>query len=225
MTEIDRSLGLCSRAMSENETAVHLVEQKDRLELAIINEDIPLVLDSARSFLESLFKTILNDRQDLPDLKQDFKPFYREVRDLIVFNQDSLANDILQRMGSQLVHNVDELRNNFGAASHGDDGYYENPIEIPELEMVVSMVDGFASCLLTKHRSSLSPHLASRIHYADHQEFNDWLDEQFPGYSLQLSETNLIELTSSKLLFTQDPNQYREMLLQYSSTEDEDNEF
>ena len=224
MSEMVCKLGLSSRAISESEQAVHLLDQKDRLELALINDDIPLALDTAKSFLESIFKTILSDRLESPDLRLDFKPLYREVRDLVSFNQDEIASNILQRICSQIVHNVDELRNNFGAASHGDDGYYENPIERPELDMIVSMVDGFAACIYAKHRTSLSPEGASRIHYSDHQEFNDWVDNSYDGYSLTLSESNQFNFTSSQFIFNQDPNLYREMLLQYTSTKEEDEE-
>lgn len=222
MSKDDFRLRLSTRAIIDSATAVHLVEQKERLESALANYDISLTLDLAKAFLESVFKTILSDRVDNPKLEGKLPRLYKEVKEEVQFSHDSKAQDILQQMGSNIVRTIAELRNKFGAASHGDDGYFENPIELPELEMVVSAVDGLASCLYTKHRSSLHPRTASRIHYESYPEFNDWLDEQFSEYSLELSELTIIRFTASRLIYTQEIETYKEMLLQYSSTEEED---
>ena len=115
-----------------------------------------------------------------------------------------------------------QLRNRYGAASHGDDGYHTNPIKMVEAEFIASSVDGLASCIYKKHKETLEPEVAHRLRYDDYPEFNDWLDEQFDGYNLPLGNGNIIQFTASQMVFQHDMEGYREMLVQYSSTEEEE---
>jgi hypothetical protein len=211
-----------SYAFVSSEDAVHLLEQKDRLEQAVINEDAPLTLDTAKSLLESIFKTILNDRTVTPNLTQDFKPLYRNVRDVMPFNQNGDANSLLGNLGSAIVHNVAELRNKFGAASHGDDGYFETPIQMNDAEMVAHVVDGLAGFMYRKHKLLIEPESAQRVYYSDYPEFNSYLDGQYSGYKLELGERGGIDLPTSEIIFLTDRALYREMLIQFRSTEEVD---
>jgi Abortive infection C-terminus len=220
----DIRLNCSASAIIGSESAVHLVEQKERLESALMAEDVALTLDLSKAFLESIFKTILTDRLDEPDMNQNFHALYRNVRDEMPLNRNPKAQEILKNLTSSIIHNVCELRNNFGAASHGDDGYFDNPIEMPEAEMVAMAVDGVASFLYRKHRVGQDPELAARIHYDDYPEFNDWLDGQYDGYELHLSGTNEFIFTASKMIFMNDSGLYRDMLLQHQSTQLEDDE-
>jgi hypothetical protein len=63
-----------------------------------------------------------------------------------------------------------------------------------------------------------------RIQYSDYEEFNDWADEQFDGYELNLGNGQFITFTYSEMLFKQDVEAYREMLLQYLASEEDDDE-
>jgi hypothetical protein len=146
------------------------------------------------------------------------------VRSNIAFSQNDDINNLLGLLASQIVNVTGQLRNRFGAASHGDDGYRDNPIDMIGAEFIMSSVDGLAPCLYRKHRQTLSPEDAKRLLYDDYDEFNEWLDEQFDGYSLALGNGGVIEFTASKMMFEHDLSGYQEMLIQYSSTEDEDSE-
>ena len=55
-------LRLSTRAIAETEEAIHLIEQKERLEAAIQAQDSALSIDLSKAFLESIFKTIISDR-------------------------------------------------------------------------------------------------------------------------------------------------------------------
>ncbi len=204
--------------------AVHLIEQKERVEQAIVSGDAPLALDTSKSLLESVLKTILIDRIVDPNIDQDMNPLFRSVKDSLVLNRNSDADDIIKRIGSGLVHQVSELRNRYGAASHGDDGFYENPIEMPEVEMVAKMVDALCGLLIFKHKAEKNPAIAARIFYNDYPEFNDFVDGQWDGYELPLGENQTLNMPASKILFSTDEQAYREMLLQYLSTEEEEQE-
>ena len=219
-------LGSVTSAIVGMGDAIHLIEQKERVEQALISGDAPLTLDTSKALLESVLKTILVDRQADPDLGQDMNPLFRSVKDSLVLNRNADADDIFKRIGSNLVHQVSELRNRFGAASHGDDAFYENPIEMPEVEMVAKMVDALSGLLIFKHKANNDPNLAARIFYNDYPEFNDFVDGQWDGqwdgYELPLGVKQTISMSASKILFSTDEQAYREMLLQYLSTEEED---
>lgn len=222
MTDGDYRLHLSTRAIAQTEEAIHLIEQKERLEAALISSDAPLALDLSKALLETIFKTIINDRADNEDLNIEFKPMYRRARELVRFSDEEYANQILERVASGLVHSVGELRNRYGAASHGDDGYHENPIEMCNVEFIASAVDGLVGSLYFRHRETLHPGLAQRIQYSDYGEFNDWVDEQFGGYEMPLGNGNVILFSASELLYKHDVDSYKEMLLQFLSTEAED---
>lgn len=210
-----------TNAVVGSSTAVHLLEQKSRLEQAVSSNDPALVLDTAKTLLESIFKTILSDRLESPDLTADFHPLYKKVGDVLDLNRDSKANKILKTLTSSIVHNIGELRNKYGAASHGKDGYFENPIEMPEAEMVAHIVDGMGGFLLKKHKHLADPEFLQRIYYLDYEEFNDWLDTSNVPITLPLDGAK--DIPYSYFLFTHYVDSYRAMLLQYLDTEASEN--
>jgi hypothetical protein len=217
-------LSLSTRAIAGNAEAVHLIEQKERLEAALSQSDAPLSLDLSKAFLETIFKTVINDRVGLANTKLEFGPLFKSVKDNLDFSENSDINNLLGLLASQIVNVTGQLRNRYGAASHGDDGYQTNPITMTEAEFIASSVDGLASCLYKKHKETLEPDTAHRLQYDDYQEFNDWLDEQFDGYNLPLGNGNVIQFTASNMIFEHDLDGYREMLVQYSSTEEDERE-
>lgn len=210
-------------ALAGSESATHLLEQKERIQQALVRRDVALVLDTSKAFLESLFKTILTDRTGTaPD--GEFSPLYRAVRDALPLSDDTDVADHLRNLTNSLVHELGELRNNYGAASHGSDGYYVSPVKLSEAEMLVQFVDGFAGFIYRRHKESGDPELAARIHYNDYPDFNDYLDTQYEGFQLALSDKHKLSLSVSELLFRTDLAAYREILIQYRSSETENQE-
>lgn len=217
-------LNLSTQAIAVTDSATHLIEQKERLESAISAADSSLSIDLAKAFLESIFKTIISDREESPQFKKEFFPLFRQVKDHLSFSEDEHVAEKLSNLAGSIVNATGELRNKYGAASHGDDGYHCSPLKMADVEFVISAVDGLAAFLYTKHRETLEPDTHHRILYDDYPEFNDWLNGQFDGYSLRLSEKILIEYSASNMIFTHDLSAYREMLIQYTSTEEDDDE-
>ena len=74
MSDPEFQLSSSTRALAGSTSASYLIEQKERIEHAMISGDPALVLDTAKAFLESLFKTILSDRIAAPDLTLDMGP-------------------------------------------------------------------------------------------------------------------------------------------------------
>jgi hypothetical protein len=224
MTDNAFRLRLSTGAIAETVAARHLIEQKERLESAIQGGDASLSIDLSKAFLESVFKTIISDRENDPNLGKDFYPLFNDVKQHVAFSQNDDIAGKISRLAGSIVNVTNELRNKYGAASHGDDGYHENPLRMREVEFVLSSVDGLAAFLYKKHRETLEPDTHQRIQYDDYPDFNDWFDGQFDGFSLRLSEKINIEYTASQMLFSQDLEGYREMLIQYTSTEEGDDE-
>ncbi|WP_016956260.1 abortive infection family protein [Catenovulum agarivorans] len=224
MNENALRLPLSTRAIVGNEEAVHLIEQKERLESALLQNDAPLSLDLSKAFLETIFKTIINDRVAHANTNIEFGPLFRLVKGNLALSENGDINNLLGLLAGQIVNVTGQLRNRYGAASHGDDGYHTNPITMTEAEFIASSVDGLASCIYKKHKETLEPEVAYRLRYDDYPEFNDWLDEQFDGYNLPLGNGNIIQFTASQMVFQHDIEGYREMLVQYSSTEEEEGE-
>lgn len=215
-------LSSSNRAIAETEKAVHLLEQKERLEAAIEEGDASLSIDLAKAFLETIFKTILSDRLESPNLDQKFYSLFKEVKNNLEFNHEKDINEKISKLAGQIVHVITELRNTYGSASHGNDGYHLNPLTMDEVEFVVSAVDGLAAFLYKKHRQTIEPSNHFRLNYDDYPEFNDWLDEQYEGYTLPLSSASEMSFTASQMIFELDMASYREILIQYTQSEQED---
>ncbi len=224
MAENAFRLNLSAQAIAVTDSATNLIEQKERLESAIKDADSSLSIDLAKAFLESIFKTIISDREKSPTFGNQLSPLFKQVKDHLSFSEDRHIADNLSNLAGQIVNTTIQLRNKYGTASHGDDGYYQSPLRMVDVEFIVSAVDGLAAFLYTKHRETLEPETHHRILYDDYPEFNDWLDGQFNGYSLHLSEKVIIDYSASQMIFTHDSSAYREMLIQYISTEDDDDE-
>ncbi|MGM3183539.1 abortive infection family protein [Dickeya oryzae] len=222
MSDNSFRLRLSTRAIAETENAIELIAQKDRLERAIHAQDPALSIDLSKAFLESIFKTIISDRLEEPDLRKDFFPLFNDVKSNLAFSDNVDVANKLSRLAGSIVNVTNELRNRYGAASHGNDGYHHSGLTIGDVEFVASSVDGLAAFLYQKHRETLEPENHHRIQYDDYPDFNDWIDGQYKSYSMELSDQVIINYTASKMLFNNDLEVYREMLLQYSSTENEE---
>lgn len=213
-----------TEALAASEDAVHLLEQKERIQRAVTTEDPAQVLDTSKAFLETVFKTILQDREGDAEIPSTFTQLFRAVSRSMPMSQDPGVAGSLEKMAKAIVHNVGELRNTYGATSHGDDGYHACPLEMHDAHMVVQFVDGLAGFVLKKHRHSANPEIAARIHYSDYSDFNEYWDEQYDGYELPYSSTDKSVIPASELLFTTDLKGYREALLQFRASEEEDGE-
>lgn len=219
MTNLSCRLNLTKKAIAISPTAVHLTEQVEGVERAIANNDYPLTIDMLKTILETTLKTILTDNALLAEDIKNFTSLYKKAKEKVDFSTDETIDKIFKTMGGSIVHALGELRNVYGIASHGSDAYSVDPLGSPEVEMMVSAVDGLVACLWTKHKSQLKPSANSRIHYEDNPKFNDWLDEQSDGCHLDGS----VYLTS-EILFTLDLVAYRERLIEYSSFEGSESE-
>lgn len=221
MPDATTSLRSSTEALALSPEAAHLLGQKERIQQAIERSDAALVLDTSKAFLESIFKTILNDRVGSTGIPSNFAPLFKAVRDNLPMSKDAGVAKRLQRMAGSIVHNLGELRNNYGAASHGNDGHHQCPVQMDEVYMVVHFVDGLAGFIYNKHKVASDPINASRLHYGDYPDFNGFWDEQHDGYTLPFSSSEQFVIPASEVLFKTDPNAYRAALIQFLASEEE----
>lgn len=211
-----------TKAVVESKSAVHLLEQKSRLEQALCSSDTALTLDIAKSLLEALFKTIISDYDKEADLsKVDFKDLNKRIKKHMRLNSNDDANVILEKLISSVVHNLGELRNKYGAASHGKDGYFNNPIKMPEAEMIAQIVDGVSGFILTKHKISSKLTERQRIGYNEYQHVDDYLDAQ--NAPLKLPTGDMIPY--SKIFFDSDPEMYRQYVIDFLDSNGEQEKY
>lgn len=222
MSDQDFILPSTTKIIASGRDGQHLYEQKLRVESAVTKEDPAEILDTSKALLETTYKTILKDLVETPDLTKDMNGLYKEVKTHISFNHDDDANKIIERLVNGIAHNVPELRNKYGALSHGKDGNYQSPIEMPEAEMVAHLVDGTVGFLLKKNRMLADPRYSQRIYYADYEEFNDFLDTSKDPVDFGISDSK--EIPFSWVLFNCDPNAYKEYLLQFSNPDEEEDD-
>lgn len=220
MSDFEFLLPSTSKSVVDSEEALHLIEQIQRVAFSVAKKDSALTLDTTKALLETTYKTILEDRGEFFNESDDMNQLYRMVKQTLPFNRNSEANDMLTHLVGAIAHWVPELRNKFGASSHGKDGYYLSPIEMPEAEMVVHLVDGVSGFLLKKSRMLTNPENSQRIYYMDYEEFNEYLDTSNDPIDLKINDSKPVPY--SKALFDIDREAYKESLIQFLTQKEED---
>ncbi len=222
MSDFEFILPSTSKAIAGSEEMLHLFEQMQRVQDSVAKKDSALTLDTSKALLETTYKTILKDKGETFDSSDDMNLLYKTVKEILPFSRDDEARSMLEKLTGTIAHWVPQLRNKFGASSHGKDGHFVSPIEMPEAEMVAYLVDGVSGFLLKKNRLLANPEYAERIYYLDHDEFNDYLDTSYDSVDLKINNSDPIPY--SKVLFDCDPKAYREYLIQFHNQEEEEKE-
>lgn len=224
MSDELNSLPASTYAISDSTEDTYLLEQKENVEQALTRKDPAHVLDTSKSLLETLFKTILLDRQDQVHQKQN-----PSITDLcsaaiakITLNHNSDAHKALKKLIDGIVKQVAKLRNDFGSASHGKDGQFENPIQMPEAEMVARIVDGVVAFLYRRHRESKDRKLATRVSYDECADFNNWFDEEREAVAIETPDGNQLLFLASEVLFKADRVAYHEAFLEFLSWQEDE---
>lgn len=208
---------LAIEEMSESE---NLSKQNERLLSALNNNDYPVVADMSKAVLETIFKTIINDRISLDEFPDTISKLYKEVNKCLVLSDSQTTCDSFNKIINTTISQIAEIRNKFGTASHGNDGRFNNPLTKTDAIFLQRLTDTLGGFLILRHRETIDPNLAMRLIYADHPEFNDWLDEQYGTIAFPTGNAIPYSLMLSKL----DHVAYREMYIQYrdSSTLNEE---
>jgi len=168
-----------------------------------------LCIDTCKSLLEGLCKSILNNRNVDSAQYEKFQQLVKATIQEISSDSDMFRDEIseLAKRFSPSLQYLSELRNKYGFASHGQD--IETP-QIPYSLALLSMritdtIGGFILHFYISHAKRSD----SKLHYEDLSMFNDIYDDEHPV------ELNGISISASLALFQQDYEAYKEAFLAY----------
>lgn len=167
-------------------------------------------LDGAKGILESVSKTILEDKgiAYAPDSNVGFL-VKKAFESLPVFSK--LAEKDLDSaksiLGSfeNITRVIGEFRNGYGFFSHGQDLQSEK-FDRYLVELTISSSDLLASFLIVSHAEDLKDR--NRVYYEENDEFNRYIDETSEEYPVVRG----IQLSPSRALFS-DTEAYKEELI------------
>lgn len=171
--------------------------------------DPNVALDGAKSIVESVAKTILEDKAIKYAPATDIQKLVKMAFEALpVFSKISTKdlNSAKSILGSfeTVTRVIGEFRNAHGFFAHGRDMQSEK-FDGYLLELSISSSDLLASFLIVCHAEDLKDR--SRIYYEENDEFNRYLDET----SEELPVVQGIQLLPSKTLFT-DLEAYKDRL-------------
>ncbi|MBS1723120.1 MAG: abortive infection family protein [Armatimonadetes bacterium] len=176
--------------------------------------------DLAKSLVESVCKTVLSDLGFPADPGWDAPRLLKETTmrlDLLPRGHPKQAEGreavIKANRGLiQAIQGLCELRNLYGSVSHGKD-VADAQLEERQAWLAAQAADTIASFLFRAHRDALTRSPGARVYYNDHQDFNQWLDDQYEPVTIG-TESFLV----SRILFHAAPGAYRTALNDYLTT-------
>ncbi len=201
-----------------------LVELVEELERAV-NKGSPRAFDLAKSLVDSVCQTILNDRAAAAngqlDTPQLFRNTLQNLQLLPADHPDSRAvHEGLTRTVrglQQSVQGLCELRNREGITSHGPDAYTLS-LEPIQILLAARAADTIVHFIYKAHKRYPPDTEKGRLYYEDHKGFNEYVDDLHEA--VQIFDLTLLP---SQVLFSTDEDQqtYREYLLQYEAMYEE----
>jgi len=197
--------------------ATHLEQQITAIENAVTAAP-NLAIDLARTLIETICKTILNDRGQ-PDCESSrFNDLLQQTYSSIQLLPDAkLALPESQAALLQLAENLDvaifsisKLRQVEGIASHGKDAYFSTLEEV-QAEFAARAADALVSFLYKSHRRYSGNPPIRLLEYGDHPDFNEYIDT-----SNEVVRLFDYEYKPSEVLFLVDRQAYRDLFASIS---------
>jgi hypothetical protein len=200
----------------------HVEEQVTALERAVV-ENPGLAFDLAKTLIESACRTILTERQQSYASDDDLPKLFKTVTTFLPLSPPSGSSSpdghksLKQTLNGlhTALQGVCELRNDFGFASHGSDGYR------PRMESIQAMLaaqaaDTIVGFLHSTHQEDRAVQRTRPLRFEDHVNFNDYVDDAHG--SIQIFE---LSFRASEVLFRVDHQAYRDALASFDASEEE----
>ncbi len=193
-------------------SAEHLNERYQSLVEALTTENAPAMCDAAKTLLETVFRTVIVNRNgavvESPDSRASFVELYRQaLESLTTHDSDEIFMPVIKRS----VTVIASMRDNYGDSSHGQDGYHERKLDLAEAVLLARLALTISGYMYSRHVHTSTDHGNSRSHYADNPEFNKYLDSEGD------IEVAGIFVAPSRILFDNDFTAYRDQLLEHSN--------
>jgi len=203
-------------AVLDGPIAEAIEQQLHAIENALLS--VPdFAFDLSKTLVESVCKTVLADIGQPADPNWDAPKLLKETTNklsLLPRNQpdptkasDSVTKTV--RGMIQTIQGLCELRNGYGMASHGRDGFSAR-LDLRQATLAAQAADTIVSFLYRVHRDALTRTPGVRVYYEDHADFNDAFDREYEP--IRLGE---VEILASRVLFQGDAEAYKAALNEY----------
>lgn len=203
-------------ARSAMKDGFHIESQVDEIERAIIRRP-GLVFDLAKTLVESVCRTILNERSISYSRKDNLSSLFRSVRQCLPFlprtmSDETIARNSLEKILSGLqtsLQGVSELRNNYGLASHGS-GESRSELESAQAQFAAEAADTIIGFLYRMHCQDRTQ--STELRYEDNVQFNNYVDANHEPIEILGSVFQV-----SEVLFQMEPDTYRISLGEFNT--------
>jgi hypothetical protein len=170
--------------------------------------------DLSKTLVESVCKTVLADIGQPANPKWDAPQLLRETTNRLSLlprdhSDQTKARDSVEKTIRGLLQTIQglcELRNNYGMASHGRDGFGAR-LDLRQATLAAQAADTIVSFLYRIHRDALMQSPGARVYYEDHADFNEAFDRD--NEPVRLGD---VELPPSRVLFQGDREAYKAAL-------------
>lgn len=203
-------------AVLDGPIAESIEQQIHAIENALLS--VPdFAFDLSKTLVESVCKTVLADIGQPADPNWDAPRLLKETTNRLTLlprnhpdparATDSITKTIRGLL--QTIQGLCELRNGYGMASHGRDGFSAR-LDLRQATLAAQAADTIASFVYRIHRDALAQSPGARVYYEDHSAFNDAFDRDNEPIRL-----GGVELQLSRALFHCDPEAYKAALNEY----------
>ncbi len=181
-------------------------------------ESVPdFAFDLSKTLVESVCKTVLADIGQPADPNWDAPKLLRETTNRLALlprghPDPARARDSVEKTIRGLLQTIQglcELRNGYGMASHGRDGFSAR-LDLRQAALAAQAADTIVSFLYRIHRDALMQSPGARVYYEDHADFNEAFDRD--NEPIRLGD---VELLPSRVLFHGDREAYKAVLNDY----------
>jgi hypothetical protein len=147
-------------------------------------EHVPdFAFDLSKTLIESVCKTVLADIGQPADPNWDCPRLLKETTNRLTMlprnhPNAAQARESIERTIKGLLQTVQglcELRNSYGMASHGRDGFAAR-LDLRQATLAAQAADAIVSFLYRIHRDGMGQSPGARVYYEDHREFNQAFD-------------------------------------------------
>lgn len=186
-------------------------------------ESVPdFAFDLSKTLVESVCKTVLADIGQAVDPNWDAPKLLKETTTRLALlprnhPNPAKARDSVEKTIRGLLQTIQglcELRNGYGMASHGRDGFAAR-LDLRQATLAAQAADTIVTFLYRIHRDALMQTPGARVYYEDHVDFNEAFDRD--NEAIRVNE---LGLRPSEVLFKGDPDAYRTALNEHLAERD-----
>ena len=203
-----------ARANILDGSTIEIIDQQVRAIEDAIDRVPDFAFDLAKTLVESVCKTILEDIGRPADPNWDAPRIMKETTTFLSMlppghpNAAKARDSITKTLNGlhTTLQGLCELRNDYGLSSHGRDAFSAR-LDLRHATLAAHAADTIVSFLYRTHRDALRQTPGVRIRYEDHVNFNEAFDLE--NETIRLGN---LEFLPSRVLFHVDREAYRAAL-------------